>query len=303
MILSHMFESVGVPAARVRILGESALEMENIAESIAELMRTLPPHARALVIVDENLDLPEPSMVTISGSYAIEKARELLTPDEETRLLAFVRSANDSPDEVHLFLERAHGFLTKMPTEPDRLAIRRAWWQRFGADSASGLRERRESEESDASDNGAAGEPAASNQAGAEEGSWSDVNRTAALTELSKASRLLDEGAGMQWNEMWRWIHRIKGIISTVKSSDAGDSPKAGSPRSQMRHTEINIVGRELILSIEELRSLAEPPEDVIQVWADLKPRLAKFMSLVERQQPRPPLRASAPAGVRGRLA
>lgn len=283
MILSHMFESVGVPAARVQILGESALEMETITESVAELMRTLPPHARALVIVDENLDLPEPSMVTISGSYAIQKARDLLTVDQESRLLAFVRSANDSPDEVHLFLERAHGFLTKMPTEPDKIAIRRAWWQRFGADAyaadscASGLSERRESDESDESETFAAGESTTNEEAALEEGSWSDANRTAALNELSKASRLLDEGAGMQWNEMWRWIHRIKGIISTVKSSNAG-----ASPSSQMRHDEINIVGREIILSIEELRSLAEPPEDVMQVWAELKLRLVKFMSLLE---------------------
>ena len=283
MILSHMFESVGVPAARVQILGESALEMETITESVAELMRTLPPHARALVIVDENLDLPEPSMVTISGSYAIQKARDLLTVDQESRLLAFVRSANDSPDEVHLFLERAHCFLTKMPTEPDKIAIRRAWWQRFGADAyaadscASGLSERRESDESDESETFAAGESTTNEEAALEEGSWSDANRTAALNELSKASRLLDEGAGMQWNEMWRWIHRIKGIISTVKSSNAG-----ASPSSQMRHDEINIVGREIILSIEELRSLAEPPEDVMQVWAELKLRLVKFMSLLE---------------------
>ena len=60
------------------------------------------------------------------------QARERLDPSEERRLLALVRSANDSPDDVAMYMERAHGFLPKCPTEPDRKAILRQWLVRHG---------------------------------------------------------------------------------------------------------------------------------------------------------------------------
>mmetsp|Transcript_70876 Transcript_70876/g.117758 ORF Transcript_70876/g.117758 Transcript_70876/m.117758 type:complete len:114 (+) Transcript_70876:1-342(+) len=106
--------------------------MENFSDWLVQLLRErLPLHARVLAIVDENLAI-EDSNVTLSGSHAIQLARDQLTPSEESRLLAVVRSANDSPADLQLYSERAHGFLSKAPIEPDKQAIARLWYKTFG---------------------------------------------------------------------------------------------------------------------------------------------------------------------------
>lgn len=274
MILTNMFESVGVPSSRTRVLGESASEIEQLADILVELMRSLPPMARVLAIVDENLDLPEPSMVTLSGSYAIKAARERLLPSEESRLLAVVRSANDSPDEVKLFNDRAHAFLTKMPTEPDRVVIRREWYQRFGADRF--LQAHETLEPTGAMDN----------HAGKGSGSWSDHNRSVALAELTKIQQLLDSASEeMQWNEMWRWIHRIKGIVATAHSADSVRAHDTTNDRAALAQRDS--VAGELISRIEELRSLSEAPHDFTLLWWELKRILTSYMSLLEQSSHR----------------
>ena len=88
---------------------------------------------RVLAIVDENLELDDAS-VTISGSHAIARAREKLTRAEEARLLVLIRSANDSAHDVAMYRERAHGFLSKAPSEPDWKLIKRQYFHRFGVD-------------------------------------------------------------------------------------------------------------------------------------------------------------------------
>ena len=136
LILEQICHSqLGVPAGRVLILGEEPDHIEHLEEQIVALMREAPPDARVLAIVDENLDMDAPLAATVSGSLAIEQARKRLEPHEEARLLALVRSANDGTDDVKLFTQRAHGFLTKCPTEPDRHMIMREWSLRFGLGS------------------------------------------------------------------------------------------------------------------------------------------------------------------------
>ena len=56
---------------------------------------------------------------------------------QEGRLLALVRSANDSSDDVRLYSNRAHGFLSKCPTELDWKSIMRFWVGRFGTSTLS----------------------------------------------------------------------------------------------------------------------------------------------------------------------
>ena len=46
------------------------------------------------------------------------------------------------------------------------------------------------------------------------------VNQLAAAAELERISRLLDDGwRAMKWGEVWRWLHRMKGVIGSVKAS------------------------------------------------------------------------------------
>ena len=136
----------------------------------------------------------------------MQAARARLTPAEESRLLVLIRSANDSADDVASYLERAHGFLTKAPIEPDRKVIKRAFFRRFGVNRSP-----------------VAEEPSSGGL------SPTQANLMAASRELRKAVRLVDSSGDthmdrgdnqvtcMAWGEMWKWLHRIKGIVATVK--------------------------------------------------------------------------------------
>ena len=77
-----------------------------------------------VLIADENLDVADDSMsthVTISGSMCIENIRHRLLPDQERRMLALVRSANDSSRDIAIYNSRAHGFLPKAPIQRQRV--------------------------------------------------------------------------------------------------------------------------------------------------------------------------------------
>ena len=43
-------------------------------------------------------------------------------------------------------------------------------------------------------------------------------NRIVAAAEISKVVRLLDDQAGMAWAERWRWLHRIRGVVATLRA-------------------------------------------------------------------------------------
>jgi len=86
-----------------------------------------------LLIVDENLDVDE-SHITISGSQMVSKIRARLLPDQERRILALIRSANDSANDVAIYNSRAHGYLPKAPIKqgPGVLGqIAPPWLDRF----------------------------------------------------------------------------------------------------------------------------------------------------------------------------
>ena len=89
-----------------------------------------------LVIVDENLDiqLDNGARVTVSGSLAIVELRRTLSAEHlEGKLLAIVRSANDSSADVAFYRDRAHGSLAKMPLKQDMVlkTLAPLWLDRF----------------------------------------------------------------------------------------------------------------------------------------------------------------------------
>ena len=66
-----------------------------------------------------------------SGSKCIDKILQTLSPEEESRLLALVRSANDSSAEISTYLSRAHGYLLKEPIDKDGVLGKiRPWWSK-----------------------------------------------------------------------------------------------------------------------------------------------------------------------------
>jgi hypothetical protein len=82
--------------------------------------------------MDENLEMDD-SQQTISGSECIKQIRTALDPEQEMRVLALVRSANDSPQDLALYRSRAHGCMPKGP--PRGMSVRETvsqfWTERF----------------------------------------------------------------------------------------------------------------------------------------------------------------------------
>jgi len=271
-ILGEIFEMSGIDEANVTLLGENVADIEGLADRIVQIVSEIPPDACLLAIVDENLDLPAPLFDTVSGSAGVEAARARLSPQDERRLLALVRSANDSKDDQAVYAERAHGFLSKCPSEPDRHAIMRAWVRRF---ATKGIKTALPALEPAPKE----GEEASS----LPPRSARDANQTAAAAELTRISRLVEDGwQSMSWGETWRWLHRMKGVIGSVKASyDAvGDGPsdsraaggsfEAASPQTPRAELAIGL--------IEDLRGLDDVPADFDVVWIKLKSSVRPFM-------------------------
>lgn len=87
------------------------------------------------IIVDENLDVTthDAKLETISGSVCVENIRKRLPVHLEKRMLALVRSANDSSSDVALYNTRAHGFLPKAPIKKGGVleVLAPKWLNRF----------------------------------------------------------------------------------------------------------------------------------------------------------------------------
>lgn len=125
----------GIHENKTRVLGKSNREIMEFENTVLNIVREN-QHDFIFVIVDENLDLEDDdTRLTVSGSRCIERVRELLTSDEEKRMLAVIRSANDSKEDVKLYSSRAHGYIPKAPVLKKEilLEIIAPWWiKRFG---------------------------------------------------------------------------------------------------------------------------------------------------------------------------
>jgi hypothetical protein len=261
---------------------------------IVELLTTLPPYARVLAVVDENLDLPEPKCITISGSYAIKEARARLTAAQDARLLALVRSANDGPDDVRLYLQRANGFLTKCPTEPDRKAILRHWFARFGTSTSQAPPVHQQDPADGPTDTAAPSNQCAPLSSTPDGTSTSDgensfnsttasdgtapctdtslcdapsckqppapsdepeaARRAVASAEAGKILAILHADTALPWNDTWRQLHRLKGLVSGTTFALADEAAAAEC----------------VVAMIDALRPLSATPAD----WADVYARL-----------------------------
>jgi len=135
---------IGVPDARIVITGENFAECANFARATEEHIK-LHPADMHLVIADENLDSQDDESVLAaleraSGSCAIETLLESLKVSGalDDQVLALVRSANDSGDDVALYRSRAHGFLPKENIRRNDVlhVLEKLWLERFGQNEA-----------------------------------------------------------------------------------------------------------------------------------------------------------------------
>jgi hypothetical protein len=95
------------------------------------------PNDKFILIVDENLDIVDGGTrhETVSGSISVEKLLAQLDNSAKARILALIRSANDSDADINLYKRRAHGHLRKEPLQKTgNLELIKPWWMaRFGS--------------------------------------------------------------------------------------------------------------------------------------------------------------------------
>jgi len=117
-LLVRFFMYAGIPEERIHIKGATADEIKGFDDWAVSFIDEHPDDF-FLMIIDENLDVQEEQdamrQVTISGSLTISDMRSRLLLEQERRVLALIRSANDSASDVAIYNSRAHGFLSKAP--------------------------------------------------------------------------------------------------------------------------------------------------------------------------------------------
>jgi hypothetical protein len=133
-LMDRFLKVAGIEVEKRLMVGKDAKEIYGFCDLVVNLMREN-PNDKFLVIADENLEVVEGAALsgTVSGSLCLKKILEELKPSEERRLLALVRSANDSSTDIAKYIARAHGFLLKAPIDKQGVlgAIKPWWIKRF----------------------------------------------------------------------------------------------------------------------------------------------------------------------------
>jgi len=136
-LMDRFLKMAGIEDSRRKIYGKDADEVFGFCDTVCEFMKNNPKD-KFILIVDENLDIVGGGarQQTVSGSLCVDKLRKQLGPQTEKRLLALIRSANDSLSDIEIYKTRAHGYLLKEPIKKGGvLEVIRPWWiQRFRLD-------------------------------------------------------------------------------------------------------------------------------------------------------------------------
>lgn len=115
-LLGKLFEFAGIRSDRIKLFGQNSSEIMNFVDYVLDFFHENESD-HVLLLADENLDVMDGTSkhFTMSGSQMVETIRSRLLPEQEKRLVALVRSANDSLSDVALYKARAHGFIPKAP--------------------------------------------------------------------------------------------------------------------------------------------------------------------------------------------
>jgi signal transduction histidine kinase len=135
-LLSKFFSFAGIPEERIHILGEGVEEITGFCDWAISFVNEHPDEY-ILMVVDENLEVQEEQGGTkhtmVSGSRSVAEMRSRLLKDQERKILALIRSANDSASDVALYNSRAHGYLPKTPVKKHQVleVLAPLWLSRF----------------------------------------------------------------------------------------------------------------------------------------------------------------------------
>lgn len=195
-ILSH----AGVEESRRIILGAEPSDIPLMEEHMKKILKK-DKGCKILVVVDENLDFAQRDLthVIISGSQVMKDILQSLSPEEEARVFGLVRSANDSAEDVAMYLDRVHAFFPKAPMQRERVReiLAPLWAERFLA------------------------QPKEVSRSKIRQDDWS-VERDALLRSMSDVDKLVKDKSAdhVPWQKLWSTLHRLKGDLMVLDTSE-----------------------------------------------------------------------------------
>lgn len=200
-LLSRILSHAGVEESRRIILGADPSDVHVMKQKLKKILSD-DKKCKVLVVVDENLDFERDlTHVIISGSQIMKEILHDLPPEEESRVFALVRSANDSTEDVAMYLNRVHAFFPKAPMQRERVReiLAPVWAKRFlprAANVVCEVSEQRKKED------------------------WS-VEREALLQSLGNVDKLLSKKPeNVPWQHIWSAFHTLKGDLMALDESD-----------------------------------------------------------------------------------
>ena len=160
-LLGKFFDFLKIPPSQCTIVGDGS-EIKGFEDFAVKFMQDHTDDY-VLMVVDENLDTVDETTnesINISGSQCVDNIRQRLPEELEKRMLALVRSANDSTTDIAIYNKKAvslclffiseldplisfsnfklyhqHGFLPKAPIRREKVneTIAPIWMRRFPA--------------------------------------------------------------------------------------------------------------------------------------------------------------------------
>lgn len=173
----------------------------------------------------------------------MQKLRQQLDYGAERRLLALIRSANDSASDLELYKARAHGFLLKEPMRKGKVldAIKPYWTKRFlirGSRSSSSFSQ-------NLADDSFVYGP-----------STDDIRGSLVLIDALLFTNA-DVSLASRWRAIREKLHALKGDLKTMKSKEALQKVED---------------------SIDELISCSLVPENFIGLWDNIKSQIEALL-------------------------
>ena len=241
-LLIRFFLYAGIPKERIHIKGATAADIKGFDDWAVSFIDDH-PNDYFLMIIDENLDIQEDQdavrQITISGSRAISEMRSRLSSDQERRVLALIRSANDSASDVAIYNSRAHGFLPKAPIKKDsvREVLVPMWFKRFpGFEKINSA---------------TSGSQVSTDEIGVEVViTMTDI--IPCIDDIDKHACLPEDELLEKWSVLWEKLHALKGDLLIM-------------------HRQANI--DEAIGMITRLRG-PMPPDDLHEMWKNIRSTL-----------------------------
>jgi len=216
-LLRRFFIHAGIQEHHQIILGQNSDEISTFVEFVVDFVQRH-PNDLFFIIADENLELSDDmaSHGTIFGSECIKRIRNTLQPDQEKRMLALVRSANDSQQDLEIYNTRAHGYMPKVPLQvmSVREMVAPLWTKRFPLVKA----DVEPNKGSDSEDDDITRIPSIENLR-----DLTLISPAELLSELEQidsfcinSSERFDE----RWPALWDKLHQLKGDLKTVNVDD-----------------------------------------------------------------------------------